>query len=120
MLLVAFLSVIVAIFLIYSFPTKFTGFVVSGPGPGENQTTIMLQEVDSENLKDSYVSGTGGEVNNNFGSDISLKTGNLARIYISFNLSFVPTNQNINNSKLCVYVTSTKKNTKNKCKPCLF
>ena len=84
----------------------FTGLAVY-EGPGEDQTTLMLQEAGTENLMDAYV-GAAGDANKNFGTSTLLKTGDTARIYMMFNISEIPANQNADNSILCLYV-STKK-----------
>ena len=75
---------------------------------GGGQTTLMLQEVDIDNLGDSYVS-SGGDSDVNFGSSVLLRIGSTARIYIAFNISGIPENQNIDNASLCLYVLNTKK-----------
>jgi hypothetical protein len=57
---------------------------------------------------DSYVKSA-GDADKNFGTSTTLKSGNTARIYILFNISAIPTNQKIDDTSLCLYVT-TKKN----------
>ncbi len=86
-------------------PTGFVVYFVDQPSVG--QTTLMLQTGDSDNLGDAYVRGS--DVNNNFGTASTLKTQNIYRTYINFNISGVPENQAIDNATLCLYVLNTKK-----------
>ncbi len=94
--------------LLYFFNVRFTGLAVYDD-IGGGQTRLMLQEAGTENLGDAYVRGAGGDVNINFGAFENLKTQNIYRTYINFNISAIPSNQNIDNATLCLYVLNTKK-----------
>ena len=65
---------------------------------------MTLQYPDTDNLDDVYVDG--GLANRNRGIDIDLNVQRnpYQRIYIKFNISGIPTNQIIDNSKLCLYL----------------
>lgn len=71
-----------------------------------NPTTIKLQEPDTENLEDSYVSQ--GAAGSNYGSEASFairdNTDTNMRTYIKFNLSAVPSGQTIENAVLFFYL----------------
>ncbi len=101
-----FLGLVVSLYFLKN--VSFTGFAVFFQGPGEGQTTVMLQEADSDNSGDAYVKSA-GDADKNFGTSILLKTGGVARIYLRFNISAIPVNQNIDNATLCLYITNTKK-----------
>jgi len=94
--------------LLYFLGGNLAGFAVFTPGPGEGQTTLTLQDADTDNLDDVYV-GSGGDSNKNFGTSSILKTGSTARTYLNFNISAIPENQAIDNSQFCLYVLNTKK-----------
>ncbi|MCK4552818.1 DNRLRE domain-containing protein [Candidatus Pacearchaeota archaeon] len=106
--LFVFVFIGLAIGGLYFLNVSMTGFAVYTFGPGEGQTTLMLQDADSDNLGDAYV-GSGGDASHNFGTSNLLKTGSVARTYINFNISGIPFNQNIDNATLCLYVLNTKK-----------
>ncbi len=70
--------------------------------------TIKLQDNVSENLDDTYTyAGAGGT---NYGSQTLLYVGVVSNFaaysYIKFNISSIPDNQEINNSKLYLYIDS--------------
>ena len=103
-----FVLIGIALFGLYFLNVSMTGFAVFGEGPEIGQTTLTLQEADLDNLGDAYV-GSGGDASKNFGTSNLLRIGNVARTYITFNLSLIPVNQNIDNATLCLYVLNTKK-----------
>ena len=94
----------ISMFAIYRLNKGFTGFAVFTSGPGLGQTTLTLQEANSENLGDAYVNEN--FANRNYGTSTNLETERnpYKRIYIKFNISFVPQGQIIDNSKLCLYM----------------
>jgi len=94
-------------FIVYTQPGIITGFAVYTPGPGEGETTLTLQDADTDNLGDAYV-GSGGDAEKNFGSLNLLKTGSVARSYLMFNISSIPDNQAVDNASLCLYLTTKK------------
>ncbi len=103
-----FVLVGLAIGSLYFLDRGFTSFAVFTPGPGADQTTLTLQDVDIDNLGDAYV-GSGGDSDKNFGTSSTLRIGLISRSYISFNLSLIPENQAIDLAKVCLYVLNTKK-----------
>lgn len=60
-----------------------------------------------EGGKDAYVANA-GNANKNFGTNVLLKTGDGERSYLNFNISAIPINQQIDNSLLCLYDTTSK------------
>lgn len=103
-----FLTIAILIVLIsmaFVLRGRFTGHAIYFPGPGPDQTTLMLQVADLDNLRDSYVKGD--IANTNYGSetDLHVKWGTPKRIaYLTFNISGIPSNQIIDNSSLCLYI----------------
>lgn len=82
-----------------------TGHAVYYGGPQEGQTTLMLQTAGSDNLGDAMVRGD--LPNTNYGLDLSLevKWGTPKRnSYTQFNISGIPSNQIIDDAKLCLYL----------------
>jgi hypothetical protein len=65
---------------------------------GENSTTIMLQDADSENLDDTFVNQTSPDTN--YGSSDYLYVNGSMTTYIKFNISSLPSNQLITNANL--------------------
>ena len=95
---------ILAFSSLYIFNKRFTGLAVFTPGPGADQTTLTLQDADTDNLGDAYVNE--GLANRNYGIDSDLKTerNSYQRTYIKLNLSAIPSTQIIDESKLCLYL----------------
>ncbi len=93
---------VVLIGILFVLQGGMTGYSVF-EGPGEGQWTLMLQIADSENLGDAYV-----DTATNRGDLNLLKTGNIYRSYLKFNISEIPENQNIDDAKLCLYVITKK------------
>ncbi len=75
---------------------------------GGHSTTIILQDANTENLDDSWVSENYPDLN--LGADIYLHSGESLTedrpdiVYIKFNLSSIPQNTNIIDGKLCFYI----------------
>ena len=86
------------------FDFKLTGHAVFTEGPEVGQTILTLQDAGTDNLDDAYV-----DTDANHGGLALLKTGSIYKIYIKFNISLIPINQNIDNSLFCLYDTGTKK-----------
>ena len=99
-----FILLVFTFSLLYFLDRGFTGFAVFTPGPGVDQTTLTLQDADTDNLGDAYVNG--GLANRNYGIDTDLKTerNSYQRTYIKFNLSAILSTQIIDESKLCLYL----------------
>jgi len=78
---------------------------------GENSTTIQLQDADTENLDDTYVSqkyptrnyGTGTNFYTGYKASSS---GSITRGYIKFNLSSLPASQIIDNAVIWLHIES--------------
>lgn len=104
-----FILLVFTFSLLYFLDRGFTGLAVFTPGPGADQTTLTLQDADTDNLGDAYVV-SGGDSDKNFGAYNTLTVGAVSRSYLSFNLFLVPENQAIDLAKFCLYVTNTKKN----------
>jgi len=96
-----FLGLVVVLFVLRGGPT---GYAVYFEGPGEGQTTLMLQTADSDNLGDTYVSK--GNPNKNYGDVNELKVQRVTwqRGYLKFNISAIPDNQIMDNASLCLYL----------------
>ncbi len=86
------------------FDFKLTGHAVFTEGPEVGQTILTLQDAGTDNLDDAYV-----DTDANHGGLALLKTGSIYKIYIKFNISLIPINQNIDNSLFCLYDIGTKK-----------
>jgi len=89
--------------LLYLLQGGFTGFAVY-EGPGEGQTTLMLQVADSENLGDVFADGGVANKNRGIDTDLKVQRNPYQRIYIKFNISGVPSGQIIDGSQLCLYL----------------
>ena len=81
-----------------------TGFAVFNPGPEAGQTTVTLQEADADNLDDAYVDGGIANKNKGTNTDLRIQKNPYQRTYIKLDISQVPLNQIIDNSKLCLYL----------------
>lgn len=72
---------------------------------GENSTKITLQDADTENLGDTYVSETNPTIN--YGSNTNFRMGKTSTFnyipILEFNLESIPNNKEIINSTLFVY-----------------
>ena len=71
-----------AITMLYFLNGGMTGFAVYTSGPEAGQTTLTLQDADIDNLGDAYV-----DTATNRGGLTLLKTGDIYRTYINFNIS---------------------------------
>lgn len=74
---------------------------------GFSVTIDPTVKISVEEGADSYVAGA-GDANKNFGTSTILKTGDIARTYLLFNISAIPENQEIDNATLCLYVKTKK------------
>jgi len=74
---------------------------------GYNSTTIILQDADTENLDDTYISQDNADSNYGSLDDLLLRgimgPFNNASIYIKFNISKIPNDSEIIESKLSIY-----------------
>ncbi len=75
---------------------------------GENSTTIILQDADTENLEDAFVAQN--FANNNFGTNVNLEIGEqsldsitVRKTFIKFNISEIPSGQVIDLAELNLY-----------------
>ena len=99
--------VLLAIGILFLVNNKFTGNITGQAiyGIASGETTLTLQDADTENLADAEVKGD--SANTNYGSeeDLEVKWGTPKRIsYITFNLFSIPSNQVIDNSSACLYL----------------
>jgi len=99
-----FVIIGVTIGILYSLNLGLTGFAVFTEGPGEGQTTLKLQDADTENLEDVYVDGGVANKNRGIDTDLQVQKNPYQRVYIKFDISQIPANQIINDSKLCLYL----------------
>lgn len=91
--------------IVFLFPRGgMTGFAVFSEGPEEGQTTLTLQEADTDNLGDAYVDSGIANKNKGLNEDLKIQKNPYQRTYIKFDISPIPANQIIDNSKLCLYL----------------
>ncbi|MFH1451903.1 MAG: DNRLRE domain-containing protein, partial [archaeon] len=77
------------------------------------EATSVKLNISGPGDADSYVSGVFGDHEQNFGTDKTVNVHDLKRIYLKFNISEIPDNQQIDYSQVCMYVITKKVQTIN-------